>query len=73
MLADFDPGEVTALFVVCGAGLVAALCLLLGVVVLCFKKREAFLGWLAAAVSFVLLGILLAVLAVVFGKRFNLL
>jgi len=73
MLADFDAGTLTAFYIICGAGLVAGLCLIVGVIVLCFKKWEAFLCWLAGAGTIILLGILIAVLAIVFARRFNLL
>jgi hypothetical protein len=73
MLADFDPGTLTAFYIICGAGLVASACLIVGVIVLCFKKWQAFLCWLAAAGAFIVLGVLFAILAIVFAKRFNLL
>jgi hypothetical protein len=74
MLADFDPGTLTAFYIVCGAGLVAVFCLICGVTVLCFKKWEAFLCWLAGAGIVVGLGFLLGFLSIVFAKpeRFSL-
>jgi hypothetical protein len=73
MLADFDPGTLTAFYVICGAGVVAAICLVCGLVMVVLKKRKACFSWLSTAVIFVVLGILLAILSVSFGKRLGLL
>lgn len=73
MLADFDPGTLTAFYIVCCAGVIAAVCLVCSLVLLALKKRKAFFSCLAAAGIFIVLGVLFAILSASFGKRFGLL
>jgi hypothetical protein len=71
MLADYDPGTLTGFYVFCLFGLAAGFCLICGGVMMVFKKWQAFRRWIFVAGIAVVLGILLASLAVAFGKRFH--
>jgi hypothetical protein len=72
MLADYDPGTLTGLYVLLLAGLGVGFCLVLAAVLALGKERRAARGFLIAAGAVACVAILLVCLAVALGKRFHL-
>ena len=73
VLADYDAGTLTGLYILLLSGLGVALCLIFAGVMWLLKQRRAVRGALIAAGVVFGLAILLFCLAIGFGKTFHLL
>ena len=71
MLADFDPGTLTGFYIVLLGGFAVIFSLICGIVMRLLNKPKAYSRWLATAGVFIVLGTLLAVLSIHFGKIFG--
>ena len=72
MLADYQPGGLTSVFIMFGFGCIIAVCLIGALITYLIKQKEAAQSLLIAAGIMFLFGWLLIIIASILGRHFNL-
>ena len=72
MLADYQPGGLTSVFIIFGSGFVIAVCLVAALITYLIKQKEAAQSLLMAAGIVFLVCWLLVIIASILGRHFHL-